>query len=229
MIALRLPQSMRRILVLLGLLLAAGCAGPVKSLYPPRPGEPVRSVYVVTHGDIHTGIAVERADISTNTWPANHDYPAARYLEVGWGDDDGYRKPFTCWIVFKALFWPTRSVLQLDGFTNSITENFDDPSGTIIEIQLSERGFERLCRRIGNTYALDKTGQPIVLGDDWYRARGKYCIFKTCNTWVASALREAGCPITPAYCITRGPLLRQAKKFGRVVPVEKSGAPPAKK
>jgi len=37
----------------------------------------------------------------------------------------------------------------------------------------------------------------------------------TCNTWVAKALRSAGCPITPAYCITRGPLLYQTKKFGR--------------
>jgi hypothetical protein len=210
---------MHRILLLCPLLLfTAGCLGPVKSLYPPAPGEMARSVYVVNHGGLHTGIAVGWADIPTNLWPAKNDYPNARYLEVGWGDDDGYRKPLTPWIVFKALCWPTRSVLQLDGFTNSLAENFNDPGYAIIEIKLSERGFEKLCGHISRTHALDETGQAICLGDDWYRARGKYCTFKTCNTWVASALRAAGCPITPAYCITRGPLLYQARKLGRVVP-----------
>lgn len=220
------PPSRHCAIPLLGLLLAAGCVGPIKSLYPPVPGEAVRTVYVVNHGRLHTGIAVERAHIPAKVWPANHDYPQARYLEVGWGDDDGYRKALTPWIVIKALFWPTRSVLQLDGFTNSIAGNFDDPGCRIIEIQLSERGFERLCRHIGETHALDVTGRPIRHGDDWYGARGKYCVFKTCNTWVASGLRAAGCPITPAYCITRGPLLYQAGKLGRVMPARQSGERP---
>jgi len=216
---------MYHILLLCPLLLfTAGCLGPVKSLYPPAPGEMTRSVYVVNHGGLHTGIAVEWADIPANLWPAKQDYPNARYLEVGWGDDDGYRKPLTPWIVFKALFWPTRSVLQMDGFTNSLAENFNDPGYTVIEIQVSERGFVRLCEHIDRTHALDETGQPIRLGDDWYRARGKYCMFKTCNTWVASGLRLAGCPITPAYCLTRGPLLYQSRKIGRLV----SGQSPIK-
>lgn len=212
--------------LLLVLLLGAGCVGPIESLYPARPGEPVRTIFVVNHGGLHTGIAVERADIPTNVWPANHDYPQARYLEIGWGDDDGYRKDLTPWIVIKGLFWPTRSVLLVDGFTNSVAKNFEDPRYTIVEIHLSERGFERLCRHIGQTYAVDAAGQPIRLGDDWYGARGKYCGFKTCNTWVASGLRAAGCPITPAYCMTPGPLLHQATKIGRVMPGGKSSEGP---
>jgi hypothetical protein len=112
--------------LLLVLSLTAGCVGPIRSLYPARSGEPVRTIYVVNHGGLHTGIAVERADIPTNVWPANHDYPQARYLEIGWGDDDGYRKDLTPWIVIKGLFWPTRSVLLIDGFTNSVAKNFED-------------------------------------------------------------------------------------------------------
>ncbi len=199
------------------LILANGCVGPVKSLYPPRAGESTRTVYVVTQGAIHTGIAVRRADIPERLWPTKEDYPQAKYLEAGWGDDDGYRKDLTAWIVIKALFWPTRSVLQLDGFTNSVAANFNDSESTIIAIDLTERGFERLCEHISKTHALDKSGKPIALGNDWYRANGKYCVFKTCNTWVATGLRQAGCPITPLYCISRGPLVHQARKFGRVV------------
>ena len=217
----RIAGLLLRPLPLLLLLVTTGCLGPVKSLYPPAPGETQRSVYVVNHGGLHTGIAVERADIPADLWPAKSDYPNARYLEVGWGDDDGYRKDLTSWIVFKALCWPTRSVLLLDGFTNSMAENFNGPGYTIIEIKVSERGFRRLCEHISRTHLLDEAGRSISLGDDWYRARGKYCICKTCNTWVASALRAAGCPITPVYCITPGPLLYQSRKIGRVLPTRK--------
>lgn len=199
------------------LVLVTGCLGPVKSLYPPAPGAPTRTVYVVNQGTWHTGIALESKDVSEHLWPVTLDYPNARYLEVGWGDHDAYTKELTCWIAFKAAMWPTRSVLQLDGFAGSLDENFPDPRTTIIAITLSERGFERLCKFIGDTHVLDAHGRPIALGDDWYRARGKYCVFNTCNTWVAKGLRAAGCPISPAYCITRGPLLRQAKRFGHVL------------
>lgn len=209
---------MKRMVFLLPLLsLFGGCAAPNTALFPPAPGEATRTVYVVNQGGRHTGIAVKRMDIPASLWPAKHDYPAAQYLEVGWGDDDGYRKDLTFWIVFKGLFWPTRSVLQLDGFDKSLDENFDDPKSTIIEVRLSAAGFERLCTHISETHALDSGGKPIALGDDWYRARGKYCIFNTCNTWVASGLRKAGCPIVPVWCVTRGPLLRQTREFGRVL------------
>ena len=210
--------SMWRITSLVSVMwLGAGCAGPIKSLYPPAPGATTRTVYVVNQGGRHTGLAVERADIPDPFLPVKSDYPEARYLEVGWGDDEGYRKDLTPWIVIKGLFWPTRSILQVDAFAGPLDENYDDPRTTILEIKLSERGFERLCRHLGETWALDENGLPIALGDDWYRARGKYCLFKNCNTWVASGLRAAGCPITPVCCITSGPLLRQARKFGRVV------------
>jgi hypothetical protein len=87
----------------------------------------------------------------------------------------------------------------------------------VIEVDLSARGFARLCQHIEQTYALDESGQPIRLGPGWYRARGIYSAFHTCNTWAAEGLREAGCPITPAYCLTPAPLLSQTREFGRVL------------
>lgn len=82
------------------------------------------------------------------------------------GDDDSYLKDLTFWIVLKGLFWPTRSVLQFDGFDKSLDENFDNAETTIIEAKLSEAGFEQLCRHIGDTHALDASGKPNALGDD---------------------------------------------------------------
>ena len=202
--------------VALAALLGAGCAGPVKSLYPPRAGEPVRSIYVINHGALHTGLAVQRSDIPPGIWRANRDYARSKYLEVGWGDDDGYRKPLTVGIAAKALTGSRRTVLLADGF-NAVREKVNSPSFTVIQVDLSDRGFAGLCRHIERTYALDESGRPIRLEKGWYRARGTYSAFHTCNTWAAEGLRRAGCPITPAYCLTPGPLLSQVRHFGRVL------------
>src|ERR1700682_1854321 len=128
------------------LLFATACAGPTKSLYPPPAGETPRSVYVINHGALHTGLAVKRSDIPRGVWPANWDYAGSKYLEVGWGDDDGYRKPLTTGIAIKALLGSKRTVLLSDGFSESIPARFTDPKFTILAVDLSAPGFARLCR-----------------------------------------------------------------------------------
>jgi hypothetical protein len=199
-----------------GFLLATGCAGPIHSLYPPRAGETPRSIYVINHGALHTGLAVKRSDIPRGVWTAQRDYAGSKYLEVGWGDDDGYRKPLTVGIAAKALAGSKRTVLLSDGF-DTLRAKLAEPRFTVIQIDLSQRGFARLCQHIEQTYALDESRQPIRLGQGWYRARGTYSAFHTCNTWAAEGLRQAGCPINPVLCLTPGPLLSQARKFGRVL------------
>src|SRR5688572_17630364 len=195
-------------------LLATACVGPIKSLYPPGPNETPRSVYVIHHGSLHTGLAVKRSDIPPGLWPAHRDYAKFKHLEIGWGDDDGYRKPLTAAIAIKALAGSKRTVLLADGF-NAVREKVKSPGFTVIQVDLSDRGFARLCRHIEQTYALNEAGHPIRLGKGWYRARGTYSAFRTCNTWAAEGLRQAGCPITPAYCLMPGPLLSQVRRFGR--------------
>lgn len=203
-------------LVALTLLSAVGCAGPTKSLYPRPAGEIPRTVYVINHGALHTGLAVKRSDIPRGVWAANRDYSGLKYLEVGWGDDDGYRKPLTSGIAMKALAGSKRTVLLADGF-NALGTKLENPKFSIIKVDLSSGGFARLCRHIEQTYALDEAGRPIRLGKGWYRARGTYSAFNTCNTWVASGLRQAGCPIDPILCLTPGQLLGRVRPFARQI------------
>jgi hypothetical protein len=198
------------------LLLAAGCAGPTPSLFPPKAGERPRSIYVINHGALHTGIAVKRSDIPAGAWPASRDYSRNKYLEIGWGDDDGYRKPLTAPIALKALAGSNRTVLLADGF-NKVRAKVDAPRFEVIQVDLSDRGFARLCEHIEQTYALDEKGNPIRLGQGWYRARGTYSAFHTCNTWVAAGLRKAGCPIDPTLCLLPGQLLGRVRPFARQI------------
>jgi hypothetical protein len=210
-------RSLIRVAVLALPLLFFACAAPRASLPSPKPGEPARTVYVVHHGTLHTGLTVKRSDIPRGGWPANRDYSRSKYIEVGWGDDDGYRKPLTSGIAIKALAGSKRTVLLADGFSQAIRAKYGDPKFTVLAVDLSEAGFARLCDHIQQTYALNEKGEPIRLGEGWYRARGTYSAFNTCNTWIASGLHKAGCPITPSLCLMPGQLLGRVRPFARAI------------
>jgi Protein of unknown function (DUF2459) len=195
--------------------LLSGCAGAAPRHVSPATG--TKTVYVVHHGTLHTGVTIKRSDIPPGHWPASRDYAGRKYLEVGWGDDDGYRKPLTFGIAMKALLGDRQTVLLADGFSQPLAAKYGDPKFTVLAVQLTETGIARLCDHIQQTYAVDEKGKPIRLGAGWYRARGTYSAFNTCNTWVASGLHKAGCPIDPTLCLMPGQLLGRVRPFARQI------------
>jgi Protein of unknown function (DUF2459) len=197
--------------------LCFACAAPGTGRLSTTSSEARRTVYVVHHGALHTGLAVRRADVPRSHWPASADFAGSDYIEVGWGNDDGYRKPLTSGIAMKALMGDPRTVLLADGFSDSPARKYNDPKFTVLAVDLSGTGFRGLCDHIQQTYALDENGAPIRLGAGWYRARGTYSAFNTCNTWVAAGLEKAGCPISATLCLTSGQLLGRVRPFARVV------------
>jgi len=206
-----------RSICLAPLLVLASCA-PTNTTLHQTLGQRVTTVYVVHHGALHTGLTIRRADIPRGHWPASRDYASSKYIEVGWGDDDGYRKPLTLGIALKALAGSTRTVLLADGFHEPLRRKYGHPKFTVLAVDLSESGLTQLCDHIQQTYALDGRGRRIPLGAGWYRARGTYSAFNTCNTWVAAGLEKAGCPISPAFCLTPGQLLSRVRPFARPLP-----------
>ncbi len=209
--------------VLLALLLT-GCTAPAEVSFPPAAHQPGRTVYLVSHG-WHAGIVIRRADIETAVWPQHNDFPGVQYLEVGWGDKDYYMTPDPHpGITLKAGLFPTASVLHIVGFSGEVTRYF--PRSEVIRLDLSEAGFQQLCRYIANSYSRDEAGHTQPLGPSlygsgrFYLSRESYHAFNTCNVWTARALRAAGCPITPAFTLTVETLMHNAVKCGRVIQLE---------
>ena len=202
-------------------LLFGGCLGPVPTLYPPSPHEPVKPVWVVSHG-WHVGLAMRRADISTAIWPESAELGDVRFVEVGWGDGDFYPSPTpTSGLVLKAAFFSTSSVLHVTGLDRPVAEFF--AGAPLVEIALSPRGFDALSGFIHETYARDDGGGLTKLGPAlygrgaFYRATLRYHALANSNTWAARALRTAGCPVTPAWAVAAGNVLWQARRCGRVI------------
>lgn len=193
----------------LAILLLAGCASP--------PGEPGVGgeipVYVVTHG-WHTGLAMRAADIDFERWRPLPHPGRARYVEVGWGDRDYYPAPgFNLGYGFKALAWPTPGVLQVTGFGEPPARTF--PASEVVELGLERRAFERLLAYIASSFEPDAApiAPSLYATGAFYPSREKFHLFKTCNVWVARALRAAGLEVRSS--LTTESLMAQLRPYGK--------------
>lgn len=203
----------------LGLLLLAGCLGPVKGLYPPSGPADTRIVFITSHG-WHTGVVVNSREARPMLRALGGGYPRAKYLEFGWGDAAYYQAPKgTSGLALQAVLWPTPTVMHVASLSRTPRKEF--PSADVIPIPISRKGFRRLVEFINASFAVGPDGraEPLragLYGDSaFYPARGSYWLLNTCNTWAARALRRAGTPITPVYAATAGNLLYQAGKLRR--------------
>jgi uncharacterized protein (TIGR02117 family) len=204
---------------LLLLLAVAACASPAPPIAPvPSPGSS-KLIYLVNHG-WHVGIAVQRADVSTEAWPESADFGAVRSLEVGWGDGAFYPAPRgTIPLALKAALRSESSVLHVAGFDAPVGEFF--AGTTVIAVAVSAPGFDALTRFVADAYVRDADGRAIVVAPGlygasrFYRAAGRYRLFDNSNTWTARALRAAGCPVEADRIITAGAVLDAARSLAR--------------
>jgi uncharacterized protein (TIGR02117 family) len=201
-------------------LLACGCARPIAGLHRDAEGEKLRSVLIVNHG-WHSAIVTKKADTSPKVLPEVRDFPEAEFLAIGWGDRDYYQAPDPgLGLALKAAFWSSGSVLHVAGFKGAAENYF--PRAEIFEIFISDKAFQRLIQFIADTFSRPDIAPPVEIrpglypDSRFYPATGRFHLLRTCNTWVAEALRAAGLPITPAYAFTAGNLSYQVKDFALV-------------
>jgi len=203
------------------MLILPGCAGTKANLFPPGKNDKTVSIYLVNHGR-HTGLIVPVKSIPTNYWPEAEDFGSYQYIEAGWGDEDFFKTPEpTFWMTVKAVLLPTSSTLHIVGFNKSAKQYFTGID--ITKIDLSEKGFNNLCRFVSETYFHDEKNKTLVIAPGlygngkFYKAAGKYYFPKMCNFWTARALKVAGCPVTPICVITSDKIMSEANEFGTIV------------
>jgi uncharacterized protein (TIGR02117 family) len=199
------------------------------TLWPPAPGGPTVTVYVVSHG-YHAGIALPRA--LAGEVAGQHGlsalsavtvrFGAYAWLEVGWGDEGFYREVPTVaslnvGLALRALFRPGNpSVVHVVGVPGEPPAVFRDSD--IVQLDLTPAGFARLAGQVDAAFArLPPTGRPDALGPGlygpslFYRAVGDFHLFNVCNHWIADLLDAAGVPTSRALATLPAGLLFDLK------------------
>ncbi len=186
------------------------------------PADSEKVVYLVKI-QWHTGIIFETDQVDTVYWNFIKDFKDYRYIDVGWGDADFYQHPgFNIDLAVRALFVKTQSALRIAGFKRSI-KNYLAGTDYAERLVLSKVKFDSLCSYIQSSYIL-VNDRPVLLSRHlngavkFYKAKGWYTVFNTCNTWIARGLNKAGYKIDDDIVLSEQ-LFRETMKYGRMVKV----------
>lgn len=125
------------------------------------------------------------------------DHPKARWVVVGWGAEGFYRTVGSYADVTASVAWRAvtgdDAVLRLD-----LAGDVTGIEG-LSWIDASPAQIAALRKAVLAGFARDAAGAPVALppaewgeGHLFYRARGRFHLFHTCNAWLGETLRAAG-------------------------------------
>ena len=196
-------------LVLAGFLAGCATAPPV----PVRDDGPlVHDIRVVSNG-WHTAIIVKHAAVlATGLLPEANDFPAAVFLEFGWGDRVYYpSREKTVGMTLNAAFAASPAVMHVAGLADWPRRLSSDVQ--VVSLTLSDEGFQSMISAIAMEFQRPESGRaaPVSKGlyghSHFYNAHGSFHLFNTCNTWTAKTLRAGGVNISPSGVTTADELI----------------------
>ncbi len=163
-------------------------------------------VYVVNHG-WHTGFVVHASEIQKEIPELKQRFGNAPYIEFGWGDNEFYQaEEITSGIALKAIFLPTDSVVHAVALTLRADKYFKHSE--VEKFCLEDSQLKSLVEFISNSFYRDESGDILkmnhgIYGDSqFYKAKGDFHIFNTCNKWTAKGLESAGIKISTTFKLT---------------------------
>lgn len=171
------------------------------------------TIYVVQR-DWHTGIVLDTESIEAPHWPEIEEYAHYRYIDVSWGDERYYQasNPGVL-LAARAVLFPTSGVIRVTGINAAIDDFYDHY--TVLQIIMDDKQMQRLSEFIASSFKRNEQGERIpssvrTESKLYFMSVQKYHLFRTCNTWVAMVLEEAGLDISPFLVISKVQLLNRA-------------------
>lgn len=142
----------------------------------------------------------------------------ATYVTMSWGNRDAYSEQGidTKWKMFRVLFTPTPSVMELIPSDWHVAEVL--PDQRIWRKLVDRRRGPELARFLNACSATDASGRPkVVCKSSWgegvqLEGNHRYFIPRVCNVWTVKAIESLGGDINPWFALTADALARQAEK-----------------
>jgi hypothetical protein len=175
------------------------------ALFPPPDGGGV-TVYVADNG-FHSDLVLPADRLRARQGPMAEvltALPQTPFVTVGWGDKRFYADPAPVRSRtldgLRALFRPGNpAVIRVEPLPRPPAQAYDE---TVLELRLSEAGFERLARRLDQSFT---PGLPTTapfpqrpLDARYFMSREHFSVVHVCNHWTAELLSAAGAPTRPA-------------------------------
>ncbi len=211
----RWPEGnlLRALTSLLPLWLLLTCDAALANWTCPASEASCKTIFIV-HNAWHAAIVVDRHDVGAAVFPELSDFPDARFLEFSWGDQDYFPDPDSgIWAGLRAAFWSGGSVVHIVGLSENVAQFYG--AAQIVTLRLSPPALQKLVRYVSQSISRENAGHRanaapgLFANSRFYRANGKFSLFRTCNTWVAEALEAAGIPVFPESVVTAGSLASQ--------------------
>ena len=195
------------------------------------PQEPVQNNYRVIYlvnNRWHTGIVLALDSTVIKLVGPLRNFQGYYFADIGWGDEDFYQSTtdFNFLLALKAILIPTGSVIRIAGYKADI-KLIISLSQICVKLILSEMQFEKLCEFIDLSFERGIKDSFIITSKSldrsiiFYKARYKYHLLNTCNTWMANALATAGLEINPSEIITTDELFKVLIQLGEVLKNER--------
>lgn len=152
-------------------------------------------IYLNTNG-VHLDIVIPIEYVSEALRSGLGLHPTIKYVSFGWGDENFYINTptwgdLTISNALGALFVKSPTLVHIDRYKRD-RESW-------VKIEVNQEELQKLNTYIQNTFDTSETGTKILLEgkgysntDAFYKAKGSYSCFKTCNTWVNSGFKESG-------------------------------------
>jgi hypothetical protein len=158
-----------------------------------------------------------------------------KFVTMSWGNRDAYSKQGidTQWKMFRVLFTPTHSVMEMIPANYNIAEVC--PHQRIWRKLVERRHGPALADFLNQCSAKDQHGRPVVVCESsWGKgvqleSAHSYFIPRVCNVWTVQTIECLGGDINPWTALTADGLIRAAEKppndFEQIWPG--GGMPPA--
>lgn len=180
-------------------------------------GNKFNEVFIVNHG-WHTGFVIPSEGIKKKLPRLRERFGEYSNIEFGWGDKDFYQSNDFFWgITFRAMLWPTDSVVHSVGVPNKVEKYFSNSE--IEKICLSDQELSSLILFISNSFYKDEKGNIVKLKkglygeSEFYRGVDFFHIMNTCNRWTAKGLKSIGLQISTANKLTAKSVMDLVKQF----------------
>lgn len=186
-----------------------------------KPGEPVRDPDVLVWliaDKYHTGMVFPYEWLIESGYVPPDDFGNPKYVTMSWGNRDAYSKEGidTKWKMFRVLFTPTASVMELIPSDWAVAEVI--PHQRIWRKLVPRTHGPELANFLNQCSAPGPNGRPVVIcPSSWGKGvqlagRYPYFIPRVCNVWTVQTIECMGGDINPWFALTADGLIREAEK-----------------